>query len=209
MPFMRTTTLVPSFAALMLCTGVLLSPVFAERADRSKPLEVVADTQGSIDMLKQTVVFTGNVVITKGTLTIKADRVEVREGANGYRTAVAIGSNRPATFSQKRDGVDETIEGRADRLEYEERGEIVRFVNDAQVRRLQGRSVAEEITGNLITYNSTTEVFNVSGGNPSSAGNAGGGGRVRAILTPRAGTEAAAAARDATAAPSTEPGVKR
>ncbi len=209
MPFMRTLTLSPLLATLMLCTGGLVSPALAERADRAKPLEVVADTQGSIDMLKQTVVFTGNVVITKGTLTIKADRVEVREGPNGYRTALAIGNNRPATFSQKRDGVDETIEGRADRLEYEERGEIVRFVNDAQVRRLQGRNVAEEITGNLITYNSTTEVFNVSGGASSSAGSTTSGGRVRAVLTPRAGTEAAAAAREAGATPSSEPGVKR
>ena len=186
---------------LSLCAAAVALPVLAERADRAKPLEVVADTQGSIDMLKQTVVFTGNVVITKGTLTIKADRVEVREGANGYRTAVAIGGNRPATFSQKRDGVDETIEGRADRLEYEERGELVRFINDALVRRLQGRSVAEEITGNLITYNGTTEVFNVSSGTASPNG----GGRVRAVLTPRAGSEAA---REAGSTPP-ETGVKR
>ncbi len=199
----------PLLAALLIlsASGIAL-PVNAERADRAKPLEVVADTQGSIDMLKQTVVFTGNVVITKGTLTIKADRVEVREGPNGYRTAVAIGSNRPASFSQKRDGVDETIEGHADRLEYEERAEIVRFVNDAQVRRLQGRNVAEEITGKLITYNSTTEVFTVSGGNSPTTGADSNGGRVRAVLTPRAGTEAAAAARDATAAPA-ESGVRR
>ena len=88
-------------------------------------------------MLKQVVVFTGNVVITKGTLTIKADRVEVREGADGYRTAVAIGGNSQASFSQKRDGVDETIEGIADRLEYDERGDVVRFIDDATVRRMR------------------------------------------------------------------------
>ncbi len=114
--------------------------VLAERADRSQPLEVVADRQGSIDMLKQVVVFTGNVVITKGTLTIKADRVEVREGPDGYRTAVAIGGNRQASFSQKRDGVDETIQGQANRLEFEERGDVVRFIDDARVRRVRRQS---------------------------------------------------------------------
>ncbi len=57
----------------------------------------------------------------------------------------------------------------------------------------------DEITGELITYNGTTEVFTVSG----SARGAGparpvpASGRVRAVLAPRAGTEAA---RDAASA---------
>jgi lipopolysaccharide export system protein LptA len=174
-------------------------PAQAERADRGKPLDIMADKGGSIDMLRQVVVFTGNVVITKGTLTIKADRVEVREGPDGFRNAVAIGSSRPATFRQKRDGVDEYIDGQADRLEYEERSELIRFVNRATVRRLRGKAVGDEITGNLITYDGTSEVFSVSGGSGNSAASNAGGepqssGRVRAVLSPREGSEAAEAA---------------
>ncbi len=88
---------------------------------------------------------------------------------------------------QKRDGVEESIDGRAERLEYEERGDQVRFVNDAVVRRLRGTAVADEITGNLISYSAATEIFNVSAGESKGAG----GGRVQAVLAPRAGTEAA------------------
>ena len=36
----------------------------AEKADRFKPLNVEADLPGKIDLLKQFVVFNGNVVVT-------------------------------------------------------------------------------------------------------------------------------------------------
>ena len=60
------------------------------------------------------------------------------------------------------------------------------------MRRLRGATVADEINGNIVTYDSTTEVFSVSGGAASTAANP--GGRVRAVLTPREGSEAAAEA---------------
>ena len=183
----------PEGARALLIAAVLAAApaAHAERADRTKPLTVAADRQGTIDMQKQVVVFTGNVVVTKGTLVIKADRVEVREGSDGYRTATAWGSaDKPATLRQKRDGVDEFIYGEATRLEYEERAEMIRLVNDATVRRLRGTAVADEITGNLISYSAATEVFNVTG-KPEGGGS--NGGRVQAILAPREGSEASAA----------------
>jgi lipopolysaccharide export system protein LptA len=179
------------------CVAVFASPVSAEKADRSKPLNVAADRQGTFDLLKQVVVFSGNVIITKGTIVIKADRVEVREGPDGYRIALAVGAPaRPATFRQKRDGLDEFIDGQADRLEYDERGDTVRFVNNAIVRRLRGATIGDEITGQVISYDNTTEVFSVTGGTPATTAGSPGG-RVRAVLTPREGTPAAAEAASA------------
>jgi lipopolysaccharide export system protein LptA len=179
--------------------GLLLgatAAVRAEKADRFKPLNVEADLPGKIDLLKQFVVFNGNVVVTKGTMVIRASRIEVRETPDGYHTAVAIGSaTKPATFRQKRDGVDEYIEGEAERLEYDARTDTVRFVTRAAVRRLRGANVADEISGNLVTYDSISEVFSVSGGATPTATNP--SGRVRAVLTPREGTPAAAAASGA------------
>ncbi|HJV61534.1 MAG TPA: lipopolysaccharide transport periplasmic protein LptA [Albitalea sp.] len=175
----------------------LTAPAQAEKADRTKPLNVAADRQGTFDLLKQVVVFSGNVIITKGSIVIKADRVEVREAPDGYRTAVAVGGpGHPASFRQKRDGVDEYIDGQADRLEYDEKADTVRFINNAIVRRLRGAAIGDEVTGSLITYDNTTEVFSVSGGTPSTTAGSPGG-RVRAILTPREGTPAAAAASQA------------
>lgn len=190
---------VPHPIVLSLTTAALLASlclsVHAEKADRTKPLMVAADRQGSVDLLKQVVVFSGNVAVTKGSIVIKADRVEVRETPDGYRLAIAIGSaDRPATFRQKRDDIDEYIDGHAERLEYDERGDVIRFVNNASVRRLRGASTGDEITGRLITYNNTTEVFSVSnttGPDPAASGPTE---RVRAVLTPREGTPAAQAA---------------
>ena len=183
---------------LSLLLGVAPAAGRAEKADRFKPLNVEADLPGKIDLLNQFVTFNGNVVVTKGTMQIRASRIEVRETPDGYHTAVAIGSaGKPATFRQKRDGVDEWIEGEAERLEYDGKSDTVRFVNRAAVRRLRGATPADEITGNLVTYNAIDEVFSVSGGAPATPSNP--GGRVRAVLTPREGTPAAAAAAAAAA----------
>ena len=186
-------------AAILLASSPLAR---AEKADRFKPLNVEADLPGKIDLLNQYVVFNGNVVVTKGTMTIRAARIEVRELPDGYHTAVAFGSpTHHATFRQKRDAPDEYIEGDAERLEYDGKSDVIRFVNNATVRRLHGGETTDEISGNLVTYDSSTEVFNVAGGAPATASNP--GGRVRAILTPKEGTAAAAeAAREAASAAS-------
>jgi len=192
---------------LLVFAGVALSgaPAQAEKADRFKPLNVEADLPGKIDLLNQYVVFNGNVVVTKGTMTIRANRIEVRESADGYHTAVAFGSpSQHATFRQKRDAPDEYIAGDAERLEYDGKSDVIRFVNNASVKRLRGSETSDEISGNLVTYDSGTEVFNVTGGAPATASNP--GGRVRAVLTPKEGSAAAAeAARAASAAASAPP----
>jgi len=185
--------------------AVVTSPVQAEKADRFKPLNVEADLPGKIDLLNQHVVFNGNVVVTKGTMTIRANRIEVRESPDGYHTAVAFGSpSQHATFRQKRDSPDEYIAGDAERLEYDGKSDVIRFVNNASVRRLRGGETADEVSGNLVTYDSTTEVFSVSGGATPTATNP--GGRIRVTLMPKEGTAAAAeAARAASAAASAPP----
>jgi lipopolysaccharide export system protein LptA len=90
------------------------------------------------------------------------------------------------TFRQRRDGVDETIEGEAERLEVDGKANTIKFIGNASVRRLRGAQVADEIAGQLVSYDSLNEVFNVSGGAPATANNP--GGRVRAVLTPREAT---------------------
>ena len=177
------------------CAGLGLA-ARAERADRFQKLKVEADQQGKIDLVNNLVTFNGNVVVSKGTMVIRAARVELRETTGGYHNAVAFGADgKPATFRQKRDGVDETIEGEAERLEYDGKADTVKFVNRASVRRLRGASVADEISGNVVSYDSTSEVFSVSGGSTGSATQP--AGRVRAVLTPRDGSAAAEEAAQA------------
>lgn len=177
--------------ALTLLLALAALSAHAERADRLKPLNVEADQSGRVDLQNQVVTFTGNVVVSKGTMVIRASKIEVRQTPAGYDMAVAFGApGKPATFRQKRDGVDEFIAGEAERLEYDGRIDQIKFVSNAAVRRLRGAVVADEINGNLVTYDGTTEVFSVSGGAAPTAANP--NGRVRAVLAPREGSEAAA-----------------
>ncbi len=175
--------------ALVLLLAAALPAANAEKADRGKPLTIEADQPGTLDLVKQVVVFNGNVVVAQGTMAIRAERVEVRERADGHRNAMALGSGgKPASFKQKRDAADEWIEGVADRIEYDSRGDVVRFSGNAQVRRLRGSAPADQITGALITYDSGNETFSVQGGAPVAAGGAASGassGRIKIELAPR------------------------
>lgn len=172
--------------AVALAAAALLAVggATAEKADRGKPLVVEADQPGTVDLQRQVVVFSGNVVITQGTMVIRADRIELHQGTDGYRNASAIGSAaRPATFRQKRDGADEVVEGAATRIDYDGRSDTLSLSGNAVVRRLRDGVVADEVTGALITWDNTHERFTVTGGeatptNPS--------GRVRAVFTPAA-----------------------
>ena len=75
------------------------------------------------------------------------------------------------------------MEAEAQRIEFDTRTDSLRFTGDAVVRRLQGARATDEITGQLITWNNATEVFNVEGGPPTAQSPTG---RVRAVLAPRA-----------------------
>lgn len=188
----------PRFVACLISGLVLSAPSHAERADRLQKITIDAGNAVT-DLQKQTVVYTGNVVISRGSMVIRAERVEVRQLPSGYYDATAFGSaSRPATFRQKREGSDEYIEGEAERLEYDGRADQIKFIDRAQLRTLRGAATANQISGKLITYDANTEKINVSGGSAPTATNP--GGRVRAVLSPREDA-AATSSSGSTAAP--------
>lgn len=158
--------------------------VHAERADRDKPMNVEAGAL-RYDDLRQTSVFTGNVVLTKGTLVIRGERVEVRQDPDGWQYGTAFGGGgKRAFFRQKREGVDEWVEGEGERIEYDGKADTVKFVGQAVMRRFRGATLADETSGTQIDYNNLSNVFSVVGGsgnasplNPS--------GRVRTMISPR------------------------
>jgi lipopolysaccharide export system protein LptA len=159
----------------------------AERADKDKPLNIEADNM-TYDDLKQVNIFTGHVVATKGTIVIKADRVEVTQDPQGYQyaTGTSTGKNH-AYFRQKRDGVDEYIDGDAERIDYDGKQDLTTLTTRATVRRLQGLStVMDEVHGSVITYDGQNDFYTAKAG-PDVAGPGNPGGRVRAMLAPRNG----------------------
>lgn len=191
--------------AAALAAMLAFGPVAAEKADRSRPIVLESDRPSTMDLQRQVSVLSGNATISQGTMVIRADRIELRELPSGFRLAAAIGAgDRPASYRQKRDGVDEYVEGVADRIEYDEGANTLRFIGNGAVRRLRGATVADEITGARITWDATAEVFSVEGGAASAANP---GGRVRAVLSPR--TEPAASQPGAPLQPSRPTGTPR
>ncbi|VWX58633.1 Lipopolysaccharide export system protein LptA [Burkholderiales bacterium 8X] len=182
----------------------------AEKADRTKPMNIEANAM-RYDDLKQTSVFTGDVVVTKGTIIIRGARIDVRQDPEGYQYGVVTAApGKLAYYKQKRDaGTDEWIEGESEVIEYDSRADNVKFIRRAVMRRLIGATPNDESSGPLIVYDQSNDTFTVNGAAlPPNAGvSAPQGGRVRAILTPKAATAPAAAggARPAPAAPATPP----
>ena len=195
--FMKYTLFTPLLIAACLC---LPAVVHAEKADRNKPLNVEADSL-RYDDLKQLSVFTGRVILTKGTIVIRGDRLEVRQDPDGYQFGVATGSaDKLAFFRQKREALDEFIEGEGETITYDGKADTVTFSRKAQLRRLRGSTLADEITGGNIVYENLTDLFSVDGvANKGPSGALGSAGRVRVMLTPKPEPAASApGASDAT-----------
>ena len=185
MPFNR-----PAFLTAWrgVLAGVLVlaaaAPAWAERADRDKPMNIEADALRYEDQQRLST-FTGNVVVTKGTIVMRGARLEVRQDADGHQNGIMFAApGKRAFFRQKREGLNEFIEGEADTIQYDGKTDIVRFVKNAEMRRLVGTTLQDQVNGDVIVYNNNTEVYTVESA-PHAAGTPANGGRVRAVLAPR------------------------
>lgn len=161
------------------------SPAHAERADRDKPVNLEA-ARVTVDDVKKVHVFEGNVVLTQGTLVIRTERLVVTQDAEGFQKGVATGGAEGlASFRQKREGKNEFVDGKAERIEYDSRGEKAEFFTRAYVR-----SGVDEVQGHYISYDGKTEQYLVTAV-PGAAQNSAQG-RVRATILPKSAKAAAA-----------------
>lgn len=170
--------------------------VYAEAADRDKPIDLEADSV-KVDDAKQTSTYSGNVILTQGTLVIHADKLIVREDKEGFQHSTSLGN--PTTFKQKREGKNEFMEGSAQRIEYDGRMDKVQLYTKAWVKR--GEDI---VHGDYIMYDASAEYAEVIGGGANSATPATPSGRVRAIIQPKNKKGAAPAKTAPAPAPASE-----
>ena len=165
-------------AALGLATWCALATATAsaERADRDKPVNIESDSMIA-DEAKKVATFDGKVVLTQGSLVIRADRIVVQQDNDGFQRGVATGN--PARFRHKREGLGEYIDGEALRIEYDTGADRVEFFKGARLRRDSG----DDIRGHYISYDARTERFTVKASNEASE--SGREGRVRATIMPK------------------------
>ena len=171
----------------MLMT-IIAGNVHAEKADSDKPTNIEAD-QMAYDDVRQINTFTGNVVLTRGTLVMKAYKLIVRQDPAGYQFAMLLAKpGGLATFRQKRDsGGDQWVEGQAERIEYDGKAELVKLFSKAKMRRLEGDKPTDEVEGEFISYDSRAEFFSVN--NTATGESKSGSGRIKAVIQPRTQTQ--------------------
>jgi len=152
----------------------------AEKADKSRPVNLEADSV-TLDDIKKTSLYLGNVVLSQGTLMLRADQVQTTQNDQGLHQVSAVG--HPVAFRQKLDGREEYIEGFADRIEFDNVKSQLELIGNAKLRRGQ-----DELRGAQISYNASTEFYRVIGqANAQSPA-----GRVRAVIRPKIANDGAA-----------------
>lgn len=168
--------LLMSYVFLSLSLLGYTSFALAESADRDKPIDLEADSV-KVDDAKQISTYSGNVILTQGTLIIRADKLIVREDNAGFQHSTSLGN--PTTFKQKREGKNEYMEGSAQRIEYDGRMDKVQLFTKASVKR--GEDI---VHGDYISYDANAEYAEVIGGAKSADGTTSSG-RVHAIIQPK------------------------
>ena len=160
-------------------TAVSAFSAKAEKADREKATKVEANRMTS-DEARRISIFEGNVLLTKGTITVRAERIVVRQDADGFQYASATGA--PVRFRQKGDAVGGQegvwIDGEALRVEIDEKNERIELHDNARITRDQ-----DEVRGSYILYDQRSEFFSVSSAKGAPASSP--GERVRAVIQPK------------------------
>jgi lipopolysaccharide export system protein LptA len=167
---------------MLVCALAATAPVLAgaEKGDREKPINFSAEQPAEVDFEKRVGTLRGNVVITQGTMTIRADRIDFKQNPDNSLSATAYGN--PVSFRQKKDDTDEYFEGFAQRAVYDGQKQVLELFDRALLK--QG---SDEIRSNYVSYNSATGIFKAEG-RPDAPGVEGPGDRVRGVFQPRSET---------------------
>lgn len=166
-----------SLIAAVIAT-LIVPPAFAERADRDKPMQVEAQ-RITIDDAKKLQILEGDVLLTKGTMVLRADRLLISEDRYGFQKGTAFGGpGGLARFRQKREGSEQYVEGEAERIEYDTRSEVAELFHRAWIR-----NGDDQLRGDYIWYDSVAEKYMVTAGEARDTKAA--PSRVRAIIQPK------------------------
>jgi lipopolysaccharide export system protein LptA len=177
-------------------------------APQEEPVTTILSDTLHFDDTKRESTFTGNVVMTRGLMTMNADKLSLREDPEGFQYGTGtVKSGKRVLIRQARPEVYEVLEGVGVRAEYNGKTETFDLIGQAIVTRYICGQHFDTVSGERVRYSQKTDVYEAFSG-PDSANS---GGRVRSVAQPRARADAAVAeckAKEAglpAAAPSTAP----
>ena len=174
--------------AIAACLGMAAPTAMAQQSGQEEPdTLIISDTLNYDDIRKESV-FTGNVVLTRGNMTLNSDKLTMREAEEGFQYGTATMEGGKLVFlRQENPEKFEVLEARGQRAEYNGKTEEVEMIGKAVITRFICGKPFDNIQGERVIYKQRTETYQASCG-PNSAAP---GGRVRSVATSRARADAA------------------
>jgi lipopolysaccharide export system protein LptA len=147
--------------------------VSARDSDRNQPMDIDAGRQeGTLDG-NSVNVLSGGVVITQGTLDIRADRADIHQSGGEVVRAVLTG--KQAVLKQQMDD-GSPMTAKADRIDYEMTSDVIVLTGNYTVTTARGTTSGQRLT------------YNLKSGRVESGGDSG---RVKMTILPKSGRASA------------------
>ncbi len=169
--------LITTLAALMLITSSL---AFAQPTEEPDTL-ILSDTLHYDDTTK-TSTFTGNVILTRGAMTLRAEKLVTHEDKNGNQFGTAYaGKGQMVTIRQENPENFETLIGTGLQAEYNGSKGTITLIGQAIVTRKVCGQTFDNVRGSKIIYHEDSATYEAFGGSNSAGAN----GRVRSLAQPQ------------------------
>ncbi len=183
-------------AKSLFVMSLLLYPAaaaFALPSDSAQPIRIQANA-ATLDDKRNTAVYTGNVIITQGSMRLTGSRVTLSSDANGELNKM-VTQGGPATYQQTPEANKAPVKARAQTIEYYAADERVVLIDKAFLEQS-----GNTFQGDYVSYDIPAQV--VDAGRNTSSGASGaesnGNGRIEITIQPRSrGADSPAPAEDA------------
>ncbi|RTZ43120.1 lipopolysaccharide transport periplasmic protein LptA [Candidimonas sp. SYP-B2681] len=183
-------------SALVCVAGSAHAQNAAPAAEEPDTL-ILSDTLNYDDLKKESI-FTGNVIMTRGAMTLNSDTLTMREDAQGFQYGTAtVEPGKLVFIRQENPEKFEVLEARGVRAEYDGKAEKIDMIGKAIVTRFICGKPFDNVKGQRVIYHQKTATYEAYGGPDSAAP----GGRVRSLARPQARADAAIAECKAKSAP--------
>lgn len=166
--------------ACLLLTGLIIhNHSVALTTDQDQPIEIEADT-AELDDQKGVTTYTGNVIVTQGSIRMTGDKMTVYYTKDNDLDTVIM-EGRPATYRQLPDKSEDYDEAEALRMEYYGLKNLIVLINNAVVKQKDVR-----FSGSRIEYDTEHSQIRARGQAESGAEkSSGSGGRVKITIKPK------------------------
>uniref|UniRef100_UPI00333F1D19 lipopolysaccharide transport periplasmic protein LptA n=1 Tax=Castellaniella defragrans TaxID=75697 RepID=UPI00333F1D19 len=166
------------------------TPSDTAAAQPAEPDTLILSDTLHYDDIRRESTFTGNVVLTRGNMTLNADKLVTREDADGHQFGTATAEKTGLVHIRQENPENfETIRARGVRAEYDGKVETITLIGQAVITRYICGKTFDNLRGERIIYHQKTGVYEAFGG----ANSAGEGGRVRSLIQPRSRVDQAIA----------------